>query len=206
VKVVRSDGSPLVLWHTSYVEWAIWTLLRRVTAFRAAQFDPRSGLAGPAILAPAYARLEELAEDVWRMREPGFSRTDARPADPDMLLYRSMTRYFEFARSLPDAALARLNPPASAHFVVDAPDFDLDLHGFRVFEPSQDPGGPLRDRYALGRLDGADAWVETTSSVPEVLVRFNPQDEARVRGWLEERGLPILSEEPMSEGYDAMGW
>ncbi|MGK4009201.1 hypothetical protein WMF31_41765 [Sorangium sp. So ce1036] len=181
----------------------------RLDALRARLHPGHASTRRPPSLDPdASRRMSTLWESIgiWRMREPGLARTGIRPAEPDNVFSRSLSRYFASARSASDEALAWLNPSASAQLIVDAPGFDRGLPGFRVFQPERSKGRPSWQRCAIGQLDGIDVWLQQAYSALELLIRYNPRDEEQLRRSPNERSMSICSEQPMREGYDALGW
>jgi hypothetical protein len=197
VVVIRHDGKPEIRWHHSYVQWQVWTLLRRLVTHRSTGFDSRSGLTGTPVLPSVYPYLEQLAEGVWRLREPGLLRTDSRPADPDQVCYRSPSCYFAYARGLGDDQLGWLRPPGPGRLIVSAGSLDLQGPGYRLV-PRQQPAGFRPSVEAIGRLGGADVWLQKYND-DEAVLSCAAEDRETIRHALAGMGERVLRDETKEE-------
>ncbi|WP_371493638.1 hypothetical protein OG871_01205 [Kitasatospora sp. NBC_00374] len=192
VVVVRSDGRPVHRWHGSAVEWQIWHILQRAALHRSARFDPRCGLTGEPVLPSVYPWLEVLGDGVWRLSEPGPARQDVRPALPELLVFRSPAHYFALARSVDDATLARLHPPGPGRLIVTAAVLDLD--GTDVRRVPRDRRTPFdRTVEAIGRIDGADVWIESLGD--QAVLHCDPRHRTAVGQELTRLGGRVIRDE-----------
>jgi hypothetical protein len=195
VLVVLQSGKPVFRWHDSYVQWQVWTLLRRLIAHRSAAFDARSGITGSPVLPTVYPWLEQLAEGVWRLSEPGLLRTDTRPAVPDEVFYRSPSDYFAYARSLEDHELAWLHPPGPGKLTVSRTTGSLDLDGPEYRRVPRERPAPFDTAMeAIGRLDGANVWIRTHENADHASVFCASEDRETIGQALAELGERVIED------------
>jgi hypothetical protein len=211
VLAMRREAAPVLVWHERYTEWLIWELLGVLTTTRSTGYDDRGQLAGEQVLLGVYPKMWRLADRIWWMEMPKYSRKDELPVNATKIFFASVEDYLAFVLALPDDKIGYTRSPRLSTLELRSAG-PLDLfkgtpEGFRSFT-RLGHDRPDQGRHAIGPVGDTVVMLDGLEKGP-VGVGFNPMKREQIFVWLKSlAGVKIAagSETKLRPGYDKFGW